>query len=253
MLNFRLHYLSFILALLVTTASLAFGSFAVAETNSSAPGFLNTNDSGALVGSLPSSNQWLYDRPSSFIYLGFDNLVLKSPSLQIDHFTSNLGSPHFNFFSLASFMRLFSLAPPENNSIFGQFSFWGQFSVGLGSRDGSLYDNSMGTALPAESSNVLALFGSVGVQFVYDYLNFFKPYVGMSTTWYGYRHSSSMSGAVSQGGGDYYGPTLGAHIPLTFLGRFSIFGEVQKILTTPGDGQIFAESTNFNGGLGFTF
>jgi hypothetical protein len=209
--------------------------------------------SSTTVGSLPSSNQWLYDRTSAFIYLAYDSLVLKSPNLNISHFTSNLGSTDFKYVSVDSYNRLFNLSSPEGPSFWGKLGIWGEFSAGLGTRDGDLYDNDLHSALPSETASLTTLFGKIGIQLVYEPITWIKPYIGISNTWYAFRHTSSMSGAVKQGGSSYYAPAIGAHIPLTFLGKVSAFGEVQEVNVQTGGSQLFANSTNFNGGLGFSF
>ena len=254
MLNSNLQKLKILLVLATVSTLTAVASASFGADNTT-PSFLDPNSRSAetTVGSLPQSNQWLYDRTSAFVYLGYDSLVLNNPTLKFNHFTTDVGAPQFNFISLDSFMRLWSLASPERTSIFGKFAFWGQFSLGFGSRNGSLYDQDIETSLPAETSTLSTLFGKAGLQLVYDYPTWIKPYLGMSMSWYGYMHNSSMSGASAQGSGTFYGPAAGLHLLLGFLGRISIYGEVQKILAQPGDNQIFADSTNFNGGIGFAF
>jgi hypothetical protein len=208
---------------------------------------------GATVGSLPSSNQWLYDRTSAFIYLSYNSLVLKSSALNVGHFTSNLGGSDFKYLSIDSFMRLFNLASPEGPSLFGRFAIWGEISVGLGTRDGDLYDNDLHSALPSETSTLTTFFGKAGLQLVYDRLTWLKPYIGVSSTWYAFRNSSSMSGAVAEGGSSVYAPVAGVHIPITFMGNVSAYGEVQRVNAQGQSGQLFANSTAFDGGFGFSF
>lgn len=223
------------------------------NTSSQAIESTKTTESTTLIGHLPYSNQWLFDRTSAYLYLSQSAVRLTGSQLKFNHFTVDYSDSKMNYYSLDYFTRLLDLANVEGTSFFRHFGVWSEYSIGFGSRRGQLFDNTFQTSLNSESSDLTMILGKLGLELVYDQVSWFKPYVGISSSWYQYRHNSSLNSAEDQGSGGFYGPVLGAHMPLRFLGKASVYLESQKATAVGGNKSIVSDSTNTNFGLGLLF
>jgi hypothetical protein len=248
-------------SLIYVILSLVMGKMAFGQTltpiGSASPassvGTRESDDSVRVIGNLPYSNQWVFERPSNYLYLNYDGNTLASNNINVSHFQTQYSSTQINLLSLDFFSRLFTIADPLGDSFFRRFSFWGRYKVGFGMINGSLVDTTEGDALPAEKNSLLVLQGAVALNFAYDWSDWVQPYIGFNFKPYYYRNTSSMSSAESEGNSSVYGPSVGVHLPVLFSHKGSLFAEVHKDMAMQGSGQIFANEVAGDFGVGLTF
>lgn len=237
--------------------SLVLGGVASAQVESkpitNSIGNRDSDDSVRVIGNLPYTNQWVYERSSSYLYLNFDSATLASRNINVSHFQTQFPSNRFNLLSLDFHSRLFSLAEPLGTSFFRRFSFWGRYKLGFGLVDGALFDITQGTSMPADRSSLLVLQGGVGLEFAYDWSDWVQPYIGLNFKPYYYRNTSSMSSAEAEGNNSVYGPSVGVHLPVLFAHKGSLFAELHEDLVTQGSTQIFAKELAGDFGVGLSF
>jgi hypothetical protein len=223
------------------------------NATASSVGTRDSDDSVRVIGNLPYSNQWVFERASNYLYFNFDSSTLASQNIKVSHFQTQFTSTRFNLLSLDFHSRLFTLADPLGSSFFRRFSFWGRYKVGFGMIDGTLVDTTEGTPLPAEKNSLLVLQGGVALDFAYDWSDWVQPYVGFNFKPYYFRNTSSMSSAESEGNNSVYGPSVGVHLPVLFSHKGSLFAEVHEDLVTSGSSQIFTNEIAGDFGVGLTF
>lgn len=249
----------FLILSLVLGGSLSRSAYAQSTTlglpNSTANsvGTRDSDDSVRVIGNLPYSNQWVYERPSNYLYLNFDSSTLASQNINVSHFQTHFNSTRFNLLSLDFQSRLFTIADPLGNSFFRRFSFWGRYKLGFGTIDGILVDLTEGTPLPAEKNSLLVLQGAVALDFAYDWSDWVQPYIGFNFKPYYYRNTSSMSSAESEGNSSVYGPSVGVNLPILFSHKGSLFAELHEDLVASGSNQIFTNELAGDFGVGLTF
>ncbi len=242
-----------VLVFLVTLVSLAvYADDISVKAPKDTIGTRDADESVRVIGNLPYSNQWTFERPSNYLYLSFEQVTMASPSIKVSHF-ENIYSANLGVLSVDYFSRLFGLADPTSNSFFKRFGFWGRYRVGVGVAQGSLADEDTNTVLPTEKSSLFVLEGALQANFSYDWSEWVQPYIGFGFKPYYYRNGSSMGGAESEGESFSYGPAIGVHLPVLFSHRGSIFGEVHNDIAPSGSNQIFGSYAGVDFGLGVVF
>jgi hypothetical protein len=245
--------LSLVLGGSLRTSTALGQTFAGSGSTTNSVGSRDSDDSVRVIGNLPYSNQWVYERSSSYLYFNLDSATLVSQNINVSHFQTQYSSTRFNLLSLDFHSRLFSLADPLGSSFFRRFSFWGRYKLGLGMIDGALMDMTQGTLLPAEKNSLLVLQGALALDFAYDWSDWIQPYIGFNFKPYYYRNTSSMSSAEKEGNSSIYGPSVGVHLPVLFSHKGSLFAELHEDLVTQGSGQIFTNEVAGDFGVGLTF
>jgi len=232
---------------------LSLGSADAKATESlSSIGNRDSDDSVRVIGNLPYSNQWVYERSSSFLYLNYDSETLASGTINVSHFQTQYSSPRFNLLSLDFFSRILTLADPLGSSFLRKFSFWGRYKVGFGIAEGSLVDLTGAINLPAEKSSLLVLEGGVALTLVYDWSEWVQPFIGVNFKPYYFRNTSSMTTAETEGSANLYGPSIGVHLPVLFSHKGSLFAELHQDIPATSD-QIFTKELAGDFGAGITF
>ncbi|MBI3556868.1 MAG: hypothetical protein HY074_11445 [Deltaproteobacteria bacterium] len=206
-----------------------------------------------VVGQLPYSNQWVFDQRQSYLYLSYNHGQMAAPIFHTGSFDSNFNNQNFDYPSLDYFVNLFSFANSESKSFFGRLSLWTRYGFGVGMRRGELLSGDFTVENSAESSYLTALVFRLGPQLTFDLADWIQPYAGLEFSPFVFRHSSSLSGAESQGAGTLFGPVAGVHLPLFFSHRASIYGEMRRTLVLSDDKHVFGSSTTFGAGLGMVF
>jgi len=216
-------------------------------------GTREADDTVRIIGTLPYSNQWTFERPSNYLYFNYDQQTLSSQAIHVSHFDSKYNSNKMNIFSLDYFSKLFDLADPLGDSFFRRFALWGRYKVGFGMQSGAVIDDNTSTTLPAEKSSLLVLIGQVQLNFAYNWSEWVQPYIGFDYKPYYFRNTSSMSSAESEGSSAMYGPALGVQLPILFSHRGSLLAEVHKDIVTASSNQIFAGQIGGDFGVGLSF
>jgi len=211
------------------------------------------DDSVRVIGTLPYSNQWTFERPSNYLYINLEQATLASQAIVSSTYESDYSSNKINLISLDYFSKLFDLANPLGDSFFRRFAFWGRYRVGFGLLSGTVMDDSTSTVLPAEKSSLLVLMGQVELNFAYNWSEWVQPYIGFSYKPYYFRNTSSTSSAELEGNNSLYGPSLGVHLPIFFSHKGSILMEVHQDMAPSSSNQIFATRLGADFGVGLVF
>jgi hypothetical protein len=211
-----------------------------------------TASDGNIVGTFPYSNQWIFERTSSFLYISANRTPLISSTFTNTHYQTNFDSKNFDSLSIDYFSRFFGLAKAESPSFLRNFSFWGRYSLGFGARQGQLSDSNVQLS-SIERGTMMAISSRFGLLLCLDSIAWIKPYIGIEISPYFFRQSADLSGAEVQGSSFLYGPAFGVHLPLFFENRASIYGEIRSQLAAQNSGQIFSDNINGDLGVGFAF
>jgi hypothetical protein len=138
-----------------------------AKVEPSGIGTREADDSVRIIGTLPYSNQWTFERPSNYLYINLEQATLASQAIVSSTYESDYSSNKINLISLDYFSKLFDLANPLGDSFFRRFAFWGRYRVGFGLLSGTVMDDSTSTVLPAEKSSLL-ITGASGFSLTLD-------------------------------------------------------------------------------------
>lgn len=206
-----------------------------------------------VVGSLPYSNQWIYDDRQSYLYLALNQGQLAQTGISVNQFQSDFGSKSFLFPSIDYFGKLFALAGQESGSQLRNFNFWGRYGLGFQAIDGHLIDPGTSLDNPAEHSSFLSLTMKVGPFFSYDGVSWVQPYIGIEIEPFAYRLSSTTEGAEANGAGALWGPAVGVHLPLFFDHHGSLFGEARRDFILSDSGGVYAPGIAADVGMGLVF
>jgi len=228
-------------------------ALSTAQLPSDSVGTREADDSVRIIGNLPYSNQWTFERATNFLYLNYDQETLASQALHASHYESDYSANKISLISLDYFSKLFDLGNPLGNSFLRRFAFWGRYKMGFGILSGSVVDDSTSSILPAEKSSLLLLMGQVELNFAYDWSEWVQPYFGFSYKPYYYRNTSSMSSAELEGNSSVYGPSIGVHLPILFSHRGSLFAELHQDMANSGTSQLFATQLGADFGVGLVF
>jgi hypothetical protein len=236
---------------LIVCLGLPAGAFASEGSTDLTTGIspLGSND---FIGSLPYSNQWTYEQTASFLYLSYNTTSMAQSALNVDRYQSSFDSKSYAYPSIDYFVHLLSLAPVDSKSWTRDVSFWGRYSLGFAERQGSLSDSEVQLS-SLESTSLLIFSARVGLNVSYDRIKWIKPYLGADVAPYFYRATASLTGAEAQGSAICVDPTIGAHFPVLFQGKASLYGEFRRTIALQSGKQLLDSANNFNAGLGLTF
>jgi hypothetical protein len=234
--------------ILILALELMFGTGFPVYAASPVPEMRNNNAFG-----LPYSNQWVYERAGSFLYLSRQSETLATSTMTIGAYRSDFGSAQFSYPAVDFFGRILSLASPESDSIGRDFSIWGRYSLGFANRSAPLSNTQTGIDSNLERSSLLIFSSRISAVLAYDHWTWFKPYFGFEANPYYFRNTATLSGAEKQGENWTYGPVLGAHIPLLFENRASLLAEFRSSKAPDSSGQIMGNDTHFAFGAGLSF
>lgn len=210
-------------------------------------------DTALIAGSMPYSNQWTYDEPDSFLYLSRNELSLNSNSLQFGNLESRFQGGNAAFYGVDYFARITWLHDREGDSWLRQFSLNGRYGVSAAIKKGYLGRSDYQIDNNVESAYLNGFRGRLGLNISWEYLWWFRPFVSLDTSPILYRHSSSLSGAEVQGGALYYGEGLGAHFPVLFKNKGTLFAEARKDRQLMDHNKLFKGNTSVDAGIGLVF
>jgi hypothetical protein len=202
------------------------------------------------LGSLPYSNQWVYEAPQSYLYITANNGNLASSTLAIKNFRSDFGGESFWYPALDYVTRLFSFGSLEGDSFLRYISVRSRYGIGLITLSGKLSDSQ--TALTsAENSSMLGLALRLGPQVSFERWKFMTPYIGAEVTLLGYRHNATLNGAESQGISTLLAPTAGLQFHL--WERIGVIAEARYDFKVQDSEGLFAGGTHYALGAGLVF
>ncbi|MGZ3710410.1 MAG: hypothetical protein ACXVBE_01585 [Bdellovibrionota bacterium] len=205
------------------------------------------------AGSMPYSNQWTYDEPDSFLYLSRNELSLNSDSLKFGQLESRFSGGTAAFYGVDYFARITWLSDREGDSWLRQFSLNGRYGVAGLIKKGTLSRADYQISNTSENAYLNGLRGRFGLNLSWECFWWFRPFVSLDTSPILYRHSSSLSGAEVQGGALYYGEGLGAHFPVLFKNKGTLFAEARKDRQVMDHNKLFKGDTSVDAGIGLVF
>lgn len=205
------------------------------------------------AGSMPYSNQWTYDEPDSFLYLSRNELTLNANSLRFGNLESRFQGGTAAFYGVDYFSRITWLNDREGDSFLRQFSLNGRYGVGALIKKGTLSRPDYQISNTSENAYLNGLRGRLGLNLSWEYLWWFRPFLSLDISPLLYRHSSSLSGAEIQGGALYYGEGLGAHFPILFKNKGTLFAEARKDKQLADHNKLFKGSSSVDAGIGLVF
>src|ERR1017187_3158344 len=162
------------------------------------------SEEGTTIGALPQSMNWFYDQPSSFVFIGLNQLHLDSPVIQQNLYTASFDSPDINFISLQYFSRLY-----KSHSSDSLMSLWMRYGLGVSTKQGNVTSSAFQVSNNSSHSYLGSLLAQIGIQMSYDYWRTLRPYLGAQVLGVFYRNTSPLSAAESDGQGYGYEPVLG--------------------------------------------
>ena len=244
-------FLALFLVTIITGLISATNTFASQGATELSPG-ISPLGSSDFIGTLPYSNQWTYEQTASFLYVSYNTSSMAQSGFGIDRYQTTFASKTYAYPSVDYFVRLLSFAPADSHSWMRDLSLWGRYSLGFAERQGALTDSQVQLS-SLESSSLLIFSARAGFNLSYDRISWVKPYIGAGFAPYFYRATASISGAETQGSAICVDPTIGAHFPVLFQGKASLYGEFSRAIALQNSKQILDSSNNFNAGLGLTF
>jgi len=165
--------------------------------------FAENQSENQVVGSLPYSNQWEYEKPDSYLFLVYDPQSLSSAT--IVHGAYNISTDSkASLYGVNYFTKLGSLLPPAQKEL----ALWLRLSLEFSSPSTGI---SSDTPLSTASSTGQIFLGRVGAgpMLTWDLTSFLKPFVGTELWGYAYRHTASINSADFTGQGLMIEPMLG--------------------------------------------
>jgi len=158
-----------------------------------------------VVGTLPYSNQWEYEKADSYLFLVYDPQSFSSTNIRHGDYNISLLSSKTAFYGINYFTKLSSLLPPEKKELAIYLKFSLEFSTP------STGISSDTTALSSASNTGQLFLGRVGAgpTLSWDLSPFLKPFVGAEFWGYAYRHTASINSADFTGSGLMVEPMVG--------------------------------------------
>jgi hypothetical protein len=204
----------------------------------------------SIVGSIPYSNQWTYEEPSSYIYLVFNHQNLARKEMRVGQYSSAVSSDNLDYPSIDYFVRIFRLGDRESKDLGAKFGLWTRYSLGASVLRDKLKSSDFTLSSTSETGYFGIGFIRLGPVLVYEAAKWIAPYFGGQIFIYGYRHTASISGAETQDGGSGLEPVVGAHFPVLFNRRVSAYGEVRYSYPFDKSKTLLESGTSFDAGLG---
>lgn len=139
---------------------------------------------------ISSSNQWQFDKPQGYVYINANQNSALTKNLLVSHY-----SIYFNEDSnyLPSFSTQLLLAN------FNNFDLFTNYEIGFLRKEGKISDTSSSTSYDYQSTELLALPISLGLNLNFSYATWFQPFLKYALETMPYRLSSSLTSAEEQG------------------------------------------------------
>lgn len=163
-----------------------------------------------VVGSLPYSNQWEFEKSDSYIFLVYDPQTFSTTSIRHGDFNVGLGNSKTALYGLNYYTKLTTLASTGQSHLEKELAAWLRFSLELANPSTSLDSD---TAPISSASNTGQLFmGRVGAGSIitWSLTSFLRPFIGAELWGYAYRHSASINAVDFSGQGFMIEPLVGA-------------------------------------------
>lgn len=211
------------------------------------------DDTVLVAGSMPYSNQWTFDEPDSFLYLSRSQLSLEGDSLRFGKLESRFEGGVAAFYGIDYFSRISWLSDREGDSWLRELSLNGRYGVGGLIKKGFLSRSDYAISNTTENAYLNGLRSHLGLNLSWENLWWFRPFLAVDLSPIAYRHSSSLSGAEIQGGALYYGEGIGAHFPILFKNKGTLFAEARKDHKLMDHNKLFKDSSSVDAGFGLVF
>jgi hypothetical protein len=205
-----------------------------------------------VIGKLGYSNQWVYEKPASFLYLGLSAQKMAFSTLETGNFTTQFSSESFMLPSLEYFVRVARLASPESGGSLADLAFWSRYSLGGALRKGALSPHSGGLSDSSNTSSLLIGELRAAVGFSFERWDHFIPYIFGGGLAFGYRHSAPVDGAEAKATGFGYEASAGFHLPGLFVSRLAAYLEGRYAHVSQSSTPLLRSGAALSAGVGFT-
>lgn len=139
---------------------------------------------------ISSSNQWQFDKPQGYVYIHLNQNSSLEKSLVASHYSIYFNE---NKDYLPSFSTQLYLAS------FYHMDLFTNYEIGFLRKEGKISDTSSTTSYDYQSTELLALPISLGLNLNFAYGSWFQPFIKYALETMPYRLSSSLTSAEEQG------------------------------------------------------
>ena len=202
-----------------------------------------------VVGALPYSNQWEYEKPDSYLFLVYDPQSFSSMTIAHGDYKISFGSKS-SFYGINYFTKLGSLLAPAKKDL----AVWLRTSLEFSTPSTGISPGADAAPLSSASSTGQMFMGRIGAgpMLTWDLNSFLKPFAGAELWGYAYRHTASINSADFTGEGLMLEPMIGIESRIIDPVHAMVqVGYNQSILNSSSS--ILGNGTSLSFGLGAMF
>lgn len=139
---------------------------------------------------ISSSNQWQFDKPQGYVYINLNKNSALETNLMVSHYSIyfNEDSNYLPSFSTQLFLANYS-----------HFDLFTNYEIGFLRKEGKISDTNSSTSYDYQSTELLGLPISLGLNLNFSYLTWCQPFFKYALETLPYRLSSSLTSAEEQG------------------------------------------------------
>ena len=218
---------------------------ASAETSESEP-----QSPGNVVGSLPYSNQWEYEKTDSMLFVTYDSQTLVSSQFSKNNFNAKFPSTSVGLYGLNYLIRMSDVMSAQEGH--KNLSLWLKSSLGFAAPSSSI--SSADTPLSSASNTGQLFLGKLGTgpMLSWDLNTFIRPFIAAEFSFYTYRHTAGISTIDFSGQGVLFEPMVGVESKL--IDPVHIIAQVGYTRAlSRGDSSLLTDGTSVALGLGVMF
>ena len=167
--------------------------------------FAESQSTNQVVGALPYSNQWEYEKPDSYLFLVYEPQAFSATNIVHGDYNISLASKA-SLYGINYFTKLNSLLPPAKKEL----ALWLRLSLEFSTPSTGIAPEA-GAPLSSASNSGQIFLGRVGAgpMLTWDLTSFLKPFMGTELWGYAYRHTAAINSADFTGQGLMLEPMLG--------------------------------------------
>ena len=207
-------------------------------------------DQNQIIGSLPYSNQWKYEKADSFLFFITETESIRQTEFNKDVFQAKLNSDRLNLFGLYYLTRIGNFWASETST--KDLSFWLRFTLEFAAPSTQI--TAQNTDLSSASSSGQFFLGRMGIgpEISWSLSPYFKPFAATEVWGYTYRHSASITAIDFSGQGFMLEPMIGFQSQLFQpLSATAKIGFPQKL--NSNSSTLISSSTSLSLGMGVMF
>lgn len=172
--------------------------------------YAESQNANQVVGSLPYSNQWEYEKADSYIFLVYDPQSFSSANIKHGDFNVSLSSTKTSLYGLNYYTRLTSLLSSGATELKQKdLALWLRFSLEFSNPGTTLSSDTAPLSSASDTGQLFMARAGAGPMLTWDLNSFIKPFLGVELWGYAYRHSASINSVDFSGQGMMLEPLLG--------------------------------------------